>query len=342
VKGRWPLIACLAGFASLGSGCRSGERAAPAPSASARATATETHGASPSVPSAKDDGGGDASGDTTTDAEEAYATAKAIGGKSIGHTSVVFKVKLEGGKDAAWKPRSKRGALRYKGEIAAYRLGVALGLANVPRAIPRAFSKGALVAALGGGASDAGGLLEREAIPDDHGDVPGALIPWIPHLEFMALEAEPLLSEWKSWLDGPTDPAPEKRGLAAQISTLIVFDYITGNWDRWSGGNIGFDKAHDRLLFIDNDGAFYDEPPRGPLEAQRGRLLALRRFSRTFTERLRALDAAALAAAIGDEDGAPLLHKKALEGVAERRLAALHMIDARIAATSASKTLAFE
>ena len=45
---------------------------------------------------------------------------------------------------AAYKPRSKLplGDHRYKGEIAAYRLAVALGLDNVPRAIPRALRRG--------------------------------------------------------------------------------------------------------------------------------------------------------------------------------------------------------
>src|SRR5947208_13561491 len=34
-----------------------------------------------------------------------YLTSDAVSGKSVGHTSVVFKLRLEGGADAAYKPR---------------------------------------------------------------------------------------------------------------------------------------------------------------------------------------------------------------------------------------------
>jgi hypothetical protein len=271
----------------------------------------------------------------------AYATAAPVSRKSIGHTSVVLKLKLEGGLEAAYKPSSKRGPTRYKGEIAAYRLATALGLPNVPPAIPRSFSRSSLLEAAG--PSDTQSLLAVEALETDAGDVPGALIPWIPHLTFVALEKDPLLSEWTGWLSGTLDIPEAKRGRAAQISTLVVFDYVTGNWDRWSGGNIGEDAGRDMLLFIDNDGAFYDKPPEAQLAAQKARLEAIARFSRGFVERLRKVDATALAAAIGDErPGVPLLGARALAGVDARRHEALRIIDARVEKTGEARVLAFE
>ncbi len=203
-----------------------------------------------------------------------YEVAKPLSGKSIGHTSVVFKLKLEQDLVVAYKPSSKRGPSRYKGEIAAYRLATALGLPNVPPAIPRSFPLAGLLAALGGKDTDAGGLLAREALPDEKGEVAGALIPWIPRLGFLALEAEPLLGEWKGWLGASGEVPADKRSVAAQVSTMIVFDYITGNWDRWSGGNVGHDPQSGTVLFIDNDGAFYETPPR---ESARGQRSASRR-----------------------------------------------------------------
>jgi hypothetical protein len=272
-----------------------------------------------------------------------YTAAAPVGGKSIGHTSVVFKVKLEGGLEAAYKPRSKRGPSRYKGELAAYRLATALGLPNVPAALPRSFPRALLLKALGGETSEAGALLADEGIADAAGNIPGALIPWIPHLEMMAIEKAPLLDDWHGWLQGAADVPEEKRHLASQISTLVVFDYITGNWDRWSGGNVGFDANTRTLLFIDNDGAFYDVPPAGPLATQKGRLLAITRFSRGFVARLRALDARSLASALGDETpGVPLLTDKATAGVNQRRDEALAIIDARIKKAGATTTLPFE
>jgi hypothetical protein len=173
--------------------------------------------------------------------------------------------------------------------------------------------------------------------------VPGALIPWIPHLGLMELHAEPLLSAWQGWLGGAGEVPEDQRGLAAQISTMIVFDYVTGNWDRWSGGNIGFEAQKRMLLFIDNDGAFYDAPPDGPLAAQKGRLNRVKRFSRGFVGRLRTLDPKALGAALGDESpGVPLLGEKALAGVNARREEALRTIDARIKKSGEEKTLEFD
>src|ERR1700727_2603167 len=50
----------------------------------------------------------------TADASAAYASAAPVSGKSVGHTSVVFKLGLEGGATVAYKPRSTRGDHRYR------------------------------------------------------------------------------------------------------------------------------------------------------------------------------------------------------------------------------------
>ncbi len=272
----------------------------------------------------------------------AYATAAPVGGRSVGHTSVVFKLKLEGGLEAAYKPRSHRGDHRYRGEIAAYRLARRLGLENVPAAIPRTFAFSALAAALGGTDSDAGALLAAEAVPDAHGLVTGALIPWIPKLELLPLESEPWVTRWRGWLATDGGVAGEDTTLAADVSTMIVFDYLTGNWDRWSGGQVGIDRLYNRLLFLDNDGAFYDPPPPAPLAAQLARLSKVSRFSRAFVKAMRDLDDDALRQAMGEESpGAPLLSARMLSGVAGRRRTALGIIDAKIAELGESFVLAF-
>ena len=262
----------------------------------------------------------------------AYATAAPIGGKSVGHTSLVFKLKLEGGLEAAYKPRSRKalGAYRYKGEIAAYRIARALGLRNVPPAIPRGFDSKSVRAALAGGNGAA--AWDESALPDESGTIRGALIPWIPNLKLSDIDHEPALSAWRAWLS--TDaPVPEGSAkLAAQISTMLVFDYLTSNWDRWSGGNIGFDEPSGTLLFIDNDGAFYETPSVANLSAQLARIQTVRRFSKSFVAALHAFDAPALAAAVGDETpGVPLISAKILAATDARRLRVLAAIDAEIA-----------
>jgi hypothetical protein len=255
----------------------------------------------------------------------------------------VFKLRLEGGLEAAWKPRSKRGSFRYRGEIAAHRLGRALGLSNVPPALPRSFTMAELRRALGDPSSGAGKLLADEAVPDERGEVSGALIPWIPDLHFLDLEAEPKRSEWRAWLGSKSPIPPDKRRLAEQISTMIVFDYLTANWDRWSGGNVGTDATGQTILFIDNDGAFFDPPPAAPLARQRALLADDARFSRRFIAALRALDANAARRAMGEAaPGEPLLSPRVLAGLEERRRTALAVVDARIAKDGEDKVLDFE
>ncbi len=294
------------------------------------------------APGAASDGGGDVTrgGAEATDAREddalaAYTTRAPLSGKSIGHTSVVYKLRLEGGLEAAFKPRSRRGGARYRGEIAAHRLGVALGLDNVRPALPRTFDAAALRAALAGDA-----LFEGEVVSGADGKVVGAIIPWIKGLEFLDLEKDPWLARWQGWLArGGTVPG-DQRSVARGISTMVVFDYVTGNWDRWSGGNVGFDKTHGTVLFIDNDGAFYEAPPAAALARQLALLKRVDRFSRSFVAALRTVD---VGRALGDEGpGTPLLAPKIVASVDARRRGALAIIDAKIAAEGEPATLAFE
>jgi hypothetical protein len=271
-----------------------------------------------------------------------YATARPVWGKSIGHTSVVFKLKLEGGAEAAYKPRTRRGKTRYRGEVAAYRLGRALGLTNVPPALPRAFPASELRAVLGDPASGAGKLFVDEVIVDERGDVRGAIIPWIPGLKFLPLDAEPSRSEWRGWLSASGALPAEERARPSEISTMLVFDYLTGNWDRWSGGNIGTDDSG-HMLFIDNDGAFFDPPPPEPLAKQRALVQADHRFSKSFIAALRALEPQVVKEAMGeDAPGEALLSAKVLAGLEQRRKDVLAMVLEKTAKDGEDKVLSFE
>jgi hypothetical protein len=259
-----------------------------------------------------------------------YVTAAPISAKSIGHTSYVLKVTLEGGLAAAYKPGSTLpfGKHRYKGEIAAYRLARALGLENVPRAIPRTFSATALhdVFPTPQGAAD----FDRKAIVDSGGLVHGALMPWIPDYRVLPLEEPSWRARWEGWLMHPEARIPDgQSSLAASISTMLVFDYITANWDRWSGGNVARAGADGVLLFVDNDGAFYEHPAQEPLAAQLARIRRVARFSQSFVSALQGLDDAKLRAAFGDEaPGTPLLSDPVIAAVESRLRKVLGVIDA--------------
>jgi hypothetical protein len=135
----------------------------------------------------------------------------------------------------------------------------------------------------------------------------------------------------------------EDRPTARAVSTMIVFDYLTANWDRWSGGNIARDGATGTVLYVDNDGAFYEAPPSSALAHQLALVREIRRFSRSFVAALRALDPATLKGALGEASpGEPFLPDRIVDAVDARRSTALSAIDARIAEAGEALTLAFD
>jgi hypothetical protein len=342
-------VAALLGACTKGdSGSRAAEVASAASVATAASTAsatsTATAGSATGVAGATDDASGAIGSAVSADAGAASA-GDPVAAKSIGHTSFVLKVTLGDGSVGAFKARSKRplGDRRYRGEIAAYRLGVALGLTNVPRALPRAFRFASLRAACGRAPSCAE-QLDREAVIEPDGSVRGAFLPWIDGYRVMPLEEAAWRARWEPWLTDPRATIPaDERPLAAALSTLVVFDYLTANWDRWSGGNVARDGSSGELLFVDNDGAFYERPPLEALARQLAFLRRVTRFSRRFVSALRTLDEAKLREAFGEEPpGEPLLTEAVVAGVEERRRAVLQMVDARAARAGTQVTLTFE
>lgn len=259
---------------------------------------------------------------------------------TIGHTSVVFKVVLPDGRKAAWKPDALKRRGRYRGEVAAYRLGVALGLAaNVPPACVQSFSTKALTSALAGD-SHGMNLLVDEVVTDGP-TIHGALIPWVEGLQLWPLEKDPARTDVRGWLrDAPIPEAMRDR--ARQASDLVIFDHLTTNWDRYSGGNVGLDRTGATVLFIDNDAAFMSSPPASSLAASRSRLAATTRFSRQLVQRLTDLDEASLAKAIGDEDDHPLLDAAAVHGLELRRQEILRAISAHRKTRGDEATLYFD
>jgi SH3-like domain-containing protein len=269
----------------------------------------------------------------------AYAHAAPRALESIGHTSVVFRVDFAGGLRAAYKPESKRGHKRYRGEIAAFRLAKLLGLPNVPAAGLRVFSRAALRAAANAHPR-AASLFDAEVV-DRGGRVYGSLVPWIHHLQFTPVEAPTERTQWERELRHGEEIPADRRSLDAQISTLVVFDALTGNWDRWSGANVGIDRATGTLLFVDNDAAFFDPVPPA-FKPQMKLVRGVERFSRSLVARLRALDAIALADAFGDEEpGTPLLAARVVAACDQRRRDVLALVDAKIAALGEAAVLYF-
>lgn len=248
--------------------------------------------------------------------------------KLVGHTSLVLKLEGDAKQRAIFRPAFHEGGTRYRGEIAAYRLGVRLGLGAlfaeaVPHSMPKETAR-ALLSVPDRAKFDADAIVEGN-------QVHGALVRWIDGLEMPPFEKDPWVARWKGWIQTPVDIPAADRPLAAQFSTLVAFDYLTGNFDRWSGGNVGAVKRGESfdLRFIDNDGAFLDPMPKGPLAASRERLLATTRFDVGFVEKLRALTKESSWAGVfgSGVDGKPLLSATVADGVRTRAVFALDHID---------------
>jgi hypothetical protein len=234
--------------------------------------------------------------------------------KSIGHTSVVFKIVGTDGRTIVWKPDSRIGRGRYKGEIAAYRLASLFRIDNVPPALPLDLPREELARAL---VADEKGkdLLETQVISDG-AVVHGMFTEWIDDYAVLPLEKE---KDWRSWLKEDAAIPDDKKELARAISTMIVFDYIIGNWDRWSGANVATSKG--KVLYVDNDGAFFETPPKDGLARAKRQLLQVDRFSKALFTRL---------LFIGDEEVAraiDIVSKKAIDGVLARRQEVLAILD---------------
>lgn len=281
----------------------------------------------------------DASDAAGADASEIDCAAGDVrAGRSVGHTSVVFELELSNGRRYAYKPDARKVKGRYRGEIAAYRLARALGLPNVPPACLRSFGAAALARALDGAGAK---LLASDVVVED-GEAKGALIPWIDGLASWPVERAPLRSDVRRWLTAGAAIPADKVELARQASTLVAFDHLTGNWDRYSGGNVGIDRDRQLVLYVDNDAAFMAAPPPEGLRRNRARLDATDRFSRSLVAAVRALDEEAIAERLGEgSPGEPLVSRAVVSLVARRAKELVAVVDAKTAERGEDETLFF-
>jgi hypothetical protein len=276
------------------------------------------------------------------------------GGKSIGSTSIVLKLPLDGGAFAAFKPDTRRHRDRWRAEIAAWRLAHALKLEGVPPSVPRAVKLGTIMTSVASEKSRKK-ISQQVLVRDEL--VVGAMIAWLPNIHPLPLEREPMRTAWGEWLaqHGPSTPIEERvssadahdletaRPLMAQISAMIVFDQLTGNRDRWSGANVMVDETGTRLVFLDNNLAFDATIDREQTKKRAHTLARVERFSRSLVDAVRGLDRDAIAHVFSvDHQGAPLLRDDQIDAVMQRRAELLAHVDALIAKYGDERVLCFD
>lgn len=271
---------------------------------------------------------------------DAIKGRRIIGGRATSGASLSFYFNLEGDIDAAFKPNTSRGQ-RWTGEIAAYRLDQLLGLNRVPPATIRRLQVPMLRSLI----EDDQEQLARfdDEVVADHGTtIRGAVIYWVPTIHRAEVDRLEELEQWTRWLrQGGTIP-PERLSHAQQLSDLIVFDYLTGNWDRWSGSNVLWGPERQTLLMMDNNGAFNAVFAEPLTERLRAPLEQVERFSALLVHRLRQLDERELRAALGRTDsGDLLLTDEQLDALFERRGQILGRLDELVARHGQDAVLCF-
>ncbi len=284
--------------------------------------------------------------------------------KGKGGRSLAFRITLADGTRGYFKPKQTFSAAHWYSEVAAYYLDRELGLGRVPPTTGRRFPWSELQAAAGGDPR----VRELSIAKDD--TVRGAFVWWIPE----PLKRVRMGRNWERWLRiqqslpitpyqrpvdyradlnrrpgvrEATDPSrpiartPDIEQRPAELSDLIVFDYLTQNVDRWGGDftNLRSRGEGGPLIYLDNGAGFWlGEQRLGLMEA---RLKALQRFRKSTIEAVRKLDIERLTMRLLTDPLAPVLNEKQLDGLEQRRRAVLEHVDAMVARFGEARVFAW-
>lgn len=265
--------------------------------------------------------------------------------RQVGTSSVTLRMDLGDGLESAFKPRTRSHPRGYLAEITAYRIARALGMDNVPPVIGRRIPRPVMQERFDSAHRDADWeAIRQDILWDAPGLARGAAIYWIPRMRPVGLETARDLDGVAGWLAQAGEVPEDRASLARDLSTMIAFDYLIGNWDRWSGGNVSSDPSGERLFVRDHNLAFI-EPLRGErYERMRRHLERVERFSRGFVDRVAELDEARLRIALAadpESEHRPLLEDAQIAGVLARRRALLSYVGALVEAHGAERVLAW-
>ena len=258
-----------------------------------------------------------------------------------GGSSLSFKVDFADGSRAAWKPAQTNTQTIPRKEVAAYRLNRLLGLNAVPPAAPRAVSREELLTRLHPESLPSLPRIKAETIFGPTGRTIGTASYWIPVIKSSGFDTPEGRRMSQAWLkQGESVPADQAR-MAAQISDMVVFDFLTANPDRYSGGNMKMSADGKQLFFMDNTMSFFvDEDGK---DKNRDVLFRTQRFSKTMYEALNQVTEPTLQKALAEEMGTPyeILTPAEIAAVVARRRVIQSHVDALIAQYGVRSVLVF-
>jgi hypothetical protein len=263
-----------------------------------------------------------------------------------GGSSISLRLDFEGGWRAAFKPDQTNEQTVPRKEIAAYRMSRLLGLESVSPAVGRAFPLKELVDKMDDASRDMVPRVLEQTIVDPAGMVSGELSWWIPVILDAKLEGQPIdsidgMTAWHKYLTiGAAEPY-SGRSLLPQVSSMVAFDYLINNSDRWSGSNAKSSTDGKTLFFMDNTLSFGPVPEGSP--KVRALLEHVQKFSRGLLRRLRALEEADVQAAMAANRGPylRLLSDTEIAAVMFRRERLIQYVDGLIADHGESEVLCY-
>jgi hypothetical protein len=258
-----------------------------------------------------------------------------------GGSSLSFRVDFADGSRAAWKPTQTNLQTIPRKEVAAYRLNRLLGMNAVPPAAPRAVSRDELLAHLHPESLSALPRIEAETVFGPGGTTVGTASYWIPVIKDSGFDTPEGQKLAQAWLSQGEPIPPEQRSMAAQLSDLVVFDFLTSNPDRLSGGNMKMSPDGVQLFYMDNTMAFFVDPT--GTERTRLALTRTQRFSRALYQALDRVTVPTLQKVLSDGGGGryEILTVEEIDAVVARRAFVRHYIDELIAEHGAGQVLAF-
>ncbi|MEZ4254769.1 MAG: hypothetical protein R3A78_03505 [Polyangiales bacterium] len=268
--------------------------------------------------------------------------------RPVGNTSVVFAAELRGSVNAAFRPRQKLKPLGYRAEIAAYRIARLLELDNVPpvvsRMVPVAAVREKIIPEFQAAAEE----YVRALIPERVGEqdmVPVAAIYWIPDMRDPGLDASRRVERWTRHLQQSGRVRESELSWHRDIANVLVFDYLIGNPDRWSGSNL--QGSHDgmRLYIRDHDLGFPEQDRVDRTRVLLETLMRTQKFSRRTVARLRDMTRASVAAEVAKDPRSreeAILSPAQLDGVMARRDTILSYVDSLVDEYGAERVLVFE
>lgn len=263
--------------------------------------------------------------------------------RQVGTSSVTLRVEL-GTIRVAFKPRTDSHPRGYLSEIAAYRVARFLGMDNVPPVRGLRMPRPVMETNFRSDHEEDWEPIREQIRWDAPGVARGAAIYWIPAMRSSELATPDGVDAVAGWLRVDGEVPEGSAAVARDLSTMFAFDYLIGNWDRLSGGNVSTTQSGDRLFVRDHNVAF--NGLRGErYQRVRRTLERTQRFSRSFVERLQALDEAALRAALSEDPEAAerdILTPDQVADVLERRRALLSYVAGLIAVHGADRVLVWD